>query len=78
MHRESRQTGVCRLKLMGLQENSTPLNELIDLSGKGAIITSGASGIISYRLAEAGARVIIADADREIARQASLVAADGG
>lgn len=41
-----------------------PHNELISLKGKRAIVTGGAVGIgygISYRLAEAGAQVLIAD-----------------
>jgi NAD(P)-dependent dehydrogenase (short-subunit alcohol dehydrogenase family) len=43
---------------------STPLHELINLKGKGAIVTGGGSGIglaISRRLAEAGAGIVIAD-----------------
>lgn len=51
-----------------------PAGKLIDLSGRGAIVTGGAAGIglaISYRLAEAGASVFIADADGEGALQAS-------
>ena len=46
--------------------------ELFDLSGKGAIVTGGAMGIgqaISFRLAEAGASVIIADLDLDVANQ---------
>jgi 2-deoxy-D-gluconate 3-dehydrogenase len=42
------------------------LNELLDLTNKTAIVTGGAKGIgwgISYRLAEAGAKVLIADMD---------------
>lgn len=42
------------------------LNELLNLSGKAAIVTGGAKGIglgIAYRLAEAGAKVLIADVD---------------
>lgn len=45
-----------------------PLKSLTDLSNKTAIVTGGAMGIgygIVYRLAEAGARVIIADLDVE-------------
>jgi len=51
-----------------------PLNKLIGLTGKVAIVTGGASGIgfaISYRLAEAGADILIVDVDGEKARQAS-------
>ncbi|MFH0873610.1 MAG: SDR family oxidoreductase [Candidatus Komeilibacteria bacterium] len=43
------------------------LKQLTDLSGKTAIVTGGAVGIgfgISYRLAEAGANVVIADLNR--------------
>lgn len=45
-----------------------PLSELISLSGKRAIVTGGAVGIgygISYRLAEAGANVLVADISEE-------------
>ncbi len=41
-----------------------PVNKLLDLSGKTAIVTGGALGIghgITYRLAEAGANVVIAN-----------------
>ena len=41
-----------------------PLGSLLTLSGKTAIVTGGALGIgygISYRLAEAGANVVIAN-----------------
>lgn len=41
-----------------------PINQIINLSGKTAIVTGGALGIgfgIAYRLAEAGANVVIAD-----------------
>jgi 2-dehydro-3-deoxy-D-gluconate 5-dehydrogenase len=43
---------------------SAPLKQVIDLSGKTAVITGGAMGIgygIAYRLAEAGANTVIAD-----------------
>lgn len=43
---------------------SLPVEKLLDLSGKTAIVTGGALGIgygISYRLAEAGAQVVIAN-----------------
>ena len=51
---------------MAPQRKHTPLQGLIDLSGKRGIVTGGASGIglsISSRLAEAGATVVIADID---------------
>src|SRR3990167_3466818 len=41
-----------------------PISNLLNLSGKTAIVTGGALGIgygISYRLAEAGANVVIAN-----------------
>ncbi|MEI7838192.1 MAG: SDR family NAD(P)-dependent oxidoreductase [bacterium] len=44
--------------------------ELLNLTGKAAIVTGGAKGIgsaIAYRLAEAGASVLIADIDEEAA-----------
>jgi len=46
--------------------------ELYDLSGKGAVVTGGAMGIgkgIAFRLAEAGASVMIADINLEAAKQ---------
>jgi len=51
-----------------------PLNKLLDLSGKAAIVTGGAKGIgqgICYRLAEAGAAVLVADMDEEAAKAAA-------
>lgn len=45
-------------------DNPAPKDSLLNLSGKVAIVTGGALGIgfgIAYRLAEAGAKVMIAD-----------------
>ncbi len=44
------------------------INNLLNLSGRSAIVTGGAKGIgygISLRLAQAGAKVVIADADEQ-------------
>lgn len=52
----------------------TPITQLLNLSGKAAIVTGGAKGIgygIAYRLAEAGAQVMIADTDEAMATQAA-------
>jgi NAD(P)-dependent dehydrogenase (short-subunit alcohol dehydrogenase family) len=49
-----------------------PLKDLLNLTGKVAIVTGGAKGIgygISYRLAEAGAKVLVADIDEEAAQK---------
>lgn len=55
---------------------------LFDLAGSGAIVTGGAMGIgmaIAFRLAEAGASVMIADTDLEAATQtAEHIKAQGG
>ena len=53
--------------------NILPLQKLLDLSGKTAIVTGGAMGIgfgIATRLAEAGANVMIADLREEDAKKA--------
>jgi 2-deoxy-D-gluconate 3-dehydrogenase len=53
---------------------NTPLPELINLTGKSAIVTGGAMGIglaISRRLAEAGAKVLLADLNSGEAGNAS-------
>jgi NAD(P)-dependent dehydrogenase (short-subunit alcohol dehydrogenase family) len=52
----------------------TPIGELITLNNKRAVVTGGAMGIgfaISYRLAEAGASIVIVDVDSERAEKAS-------
>ncbi|MDP2696401.1 MAG: SDR family oxidoreductase [bacterium] len=49
------------------------LQQLVNLSGKTAIVTGGAMGIgfgIAYRLAEAGANVVIADLNEEVGNTA--------
>jgi 2-dehydro-3-deoxy-D-gluconate 5-dehydrogenase len=51
-----------------------PLKEIMNLSGKTAIVTGGAMGIgfgIAYRLAEAGANVAIADMNKSAAEDAA-------
>ena len=53
--------------------NILPNNKLLNLSGKTAIVTGGSIGIgygISYRLAEAGANVVIASRNLEEAQKA--------
>jgi 2-deoxy-D-gluconate 3-dehydrogenase len=56
--------------------------QLFDLSGKGAVVTGGAMGIgrgIAFRLAEAGAGVIIADIAMDVARDTvKKIKANGG
>jgi len=57
------------------------LQQLIDLKGKTAIVTGGAMGIgygIAYRLAEAGANVVIADIDEEVGTKATKQLRDNG
>lgn len=58
-----------------------PLAELINLKGKTAIVTGGAMGIgfgIAYRLAEAGASVVVADLNEEAGKAAAEKLASSG
>ncbi len=51
-----------------------PINELISLQGKRAIITGGATGLgnaMAYRFAEAGATIFIADIDSAKAKKSA-------
>lgn len=62
------------------QQHHLPLTELLDLTGRTAVVTGGAMGIglgIARRLHEAGANVLIADLDEAAAQGAAadLVAA---
>jgi len=57
------------------------LSELLNLDGKSAIVTGGAKGIgkgIAYRLAEAGAKVLIADLDEAAALATTKELTDKG
>lgn len=58
---------------MAVPDLSTrPLIELLSLAGRTAVVTGGAQGIgqaICRRLAEAGARVVVADRQEDAARQ---------
>ena len=54
--------------------DKTPIADIVRLSGKTAIVTGGAMGIgygIAYRLAEAGASVVIADLNEAVAKSAA-------
>lgn len=59
----------------------TPLQTLINLTGKTAIVTGGAMGIgygIAYRLAEAGASVVIADMNEKAGAGVAKTLTDAG
>jgi 2-deoxy-D-gluconate 3-dehydrogenase len=66
----------------GKDMSARRLTEVLSLDGKVAIVTGGGSGIgraCCLRLAEAGARVVVADMNRQTAEEtASLVKAAGG
>ncbi len=58
-----------------------PNAHLLSLSGKTAVVTGGALGIgfgIAYRLAEAGAKVVIADMQEDKAKEAQKQLSDKG
>ncbi len=73
---------------MSIQKNiqrttaDRPLRDLLDLSGRVAIVTGAAMGIgqgIAFRLAEAGAAVVVADRDTDAAEStAKLITERGG
>ncbi len=68
-------------KTMSPTQENPPLNELVNLAGKKAVVTGGATGIglaICRRLTEAGAAVLIADTNLEGARHASEELASNG
>jgi len=61
--------------------NLSSISQLIDLKNKTAIVTGGAMGIgfgIAYRLAEAGASVVVADLNEEIGKTAVKELSDNG
>lgn len=65
--------------LMSESQSDVPLGDLIELSGKRALVTGGGKGIgaaISARLVEAGAVVTIADLDADAAIDAGRLGAD--
>jgi 2-dehydro-3-deoxy-D-gluconate 5-dehydrogenase len=66
---------------MASNKKFTPLNELVSLTNKKALVTGGAMGIgfaISHRLAEAGATVAIIDVNEEKGQKAAQVLIESG
>ena len=64
-----------------MEPTPVPLLQLLDLSGRTAIVTGAGMGIgqaIARRLAEAGAAVVIADADAEAAESTAKELRDAG
>jgi len=64
-----------------MTDSMQPVDRLLDLSGKVAVVTGGAAGIgyaITARLAEAGARVTIVDLDDTVAAIAAKDLGDRG
>lgn len=63
------------------QNEITPIDRLLSLEGRTAVVTGGARGIgagIANRLAEAGAFVVIADLNVDSAEEAAQTIRDGG
>ena len=59
----------------------SPIQDLVSLKNKTAIVTGGAMGIgfgIAYRLAEAGANVVVADLNQQAGEAAVKQLTDGG
>lgn len=61
-------------EIVDFMQGYIPLKNPVNLAGKGAIVTGGAMGIglaISYRRAEAGNALLIADINAREAQKAS-------
>jgi NAD(P)-dependent dehydrogenase (short-subunit alcohol dehydrogenase family) len=61
--------------------DSLPIDRLISLEGRVAVVTGGAKGIglgVARRLAEAGADILVADVDDRLGPQAAVDLAGGG
>lgn len=60
---------------------SHPIADLVSLAGRSAVVTGGAQGLgkaIAWRLAEAGANVLIADIDGDLAQTAAADVSSAG